>query len=204
MRSTSNIRNLVYIALFAALFIVMSSLEIKLGLPVPITLQTLAVMLAGAFLSPRNSFLALLLVIALTATGLPLLHGKGGLPYILGPTGGFIFSFPVCALLIGLAARRLYTSRYLSSRRTASLIAFFALFLLASLFIYIPGVAWLKHAANLSFDKALAGGFYPFIPGDTIKSAVAALLVVSLKGSIVRLQGLTSDDSASTPVSAGK
>ncbi|WP_042160634.1 biotin transporter BioY [Paenibacillus gorillae] len=189
MRSTSNVRNLVFIALFAALFIAMSSIELRLGLPVPITLQTLALTLAGAFLGPRNGFFAILIVLALTATGLPLLHGKGGISYLVGATGGFLFIFPFCAMLIGFATRFIFNNDKLRTNRTLTFIALFIAFeLFGSLISYVAGVPWLMQVTGLSFQKAMAAGCYPFLLGDVIKAFAAAVITLSLKPYILRIQ----------------
>lgn len=190
---TNNIRSLVFIALFAALFIVMSSLTIKLGASlVPITLQTLAVLLAGLFLTPRNAFLSISVVIVLAAFGLPLFSGQGGIAHLTGPTGGFIFAFPFCALLVSLAVGRLLENNVFKDNKAVAFIAFFIIFeLFSSLFAYVPGIPWLMHITGLSFPKAMAVGFYPFIIGDALKSLVGTILAVSLTPYIVHIRTST-------------
>src|SRR5690606_38652944 len=97
-----------------ALFIVLSLQQMKVTLtPVPITLQTFAVILTGLFLRPKQAFMSIFAVIALTATGLPLIGGKGGITLLIGYSGGFIFAFPFCAMFISMAAGRLLTSEKL-------------------------------------------------------------------------------------------
>ncbi|MGM0880792.1 MAG: biotin transporter BioY [Bacillota bacterium] len=192
---TNNIRSLVFIALFAALFIVMSSLTIKLGASlVPFTLQTLAVLLAGLFLTPRNAFLSIFVVIILAAFGLPLFSGQGGIAHLTGPTGGFIFAFPFCALLVSLAVGRLLKSK---SNKAIAFIAFFIIFeLFSSLFAYVPGIPWLMHITGFSLPKAMAIGFYPFIIGDALKSLVGTILAVSLTPYIVHIRTSTASTKA--------
>lgn len=189
MRTSSSIRSTVFTALFAALFIVMSAIQIKVGSYVPITLQTLAVTLAGAILGPRKSFISIMIVIALTATGLPLFSGKGGLETLTGATGGFIFAFPFCALLIGFATQALFRAEFIMRNRIFSFIALFIVFeLFGSFLSYVPGVPWLMHVTGLSFGKAMTAGCYPYLPGDAIKSFVAVIIVLSLKPYIQRIQ----------------
>ena len=177
-----SIRNIVYIALFAAMFVVMSMIRIPLPFtPVPITLQNLALMLAGAFLGARGGFLSIGLVVALTALGLPLMQGRGGLAYVLGPTGGFLLAFPFCAAAVGWCAGRLINSGLPRKNRILFTLALFFIFLgCGSLLSYLVGVPWLANVANLSLAGALAAGFAPFIGGDIVKSAIAALAVVAL------------------------
>ncbi|MFX3634256.1 MAG: biotin transporter BioY [Candidatus Pristimantibacillus sp.] len=189
MRTNSNVRSIVFIALFAALFIVMSSIEVKIGLPVPITLQTFAVILAGVFLGPRNGFISIIVVLALTATGLPLLHGRGGLSYLVGATGGFLWVFPLCALLIGFTTSKVLKSPYFKQNRIAAIIVLFILFELFSSFLaYVVGIPWLMHVTGFSFAKAMLNGCYPFLIGDAIKSFIAVLLTLTLRPYILRIQ----------------
>ncbi|WP_337102976.1 biotin transporter BioY [Paenibacillus sp. YIM B09110] len=190
---TNNIRALVFTALFAALFIVMNSLSIRLSFsPVPITLQTLGVLLAGLFLTPRNAFLSITTVILLTAIGLPLFNGKGGISYLLGHTGGFIIAFPFCALLISLAVRWALSNETFKRNKIVLFIALFIAFeLFSSLLTYLPGIPWLMHVLNWNFAKAMAGGFYPFIIGDALKSALGAVLAISLTPYIAYIRSST-------------
>ncbi|MGG1633493.1 biotin transporter BioY [Paenibacillus sp. NRS-1760] len=190
---TSNIRSLVFISLFAALFIVMSSLTIKFGGSfVPITLQTLAVGLAGLFLTPRNAFLSIFIVILLAAIGLPLFSGQGGIPHLTGPTGGFIFAFPFCSLLVSLAIGGFLRSKMSKGNKALAFIVFFIIFeLFSSITSYILGIPWLMNALDLSFQKAMTVGFYPFIVGDALKSLAGAILATSLTPYIVHIRSST-------------
>ena len=102
--------NTVLVALFAALIVVLSLVPpIPLpAIPVPVTLQTLGAMLAGAMLGPVRGALACLLYLALAAIGLPVLPGgRGGMGAFLGPTGGFLIGMPIGAFVTGWLARRL-------------------------------------------------------------------------------------------------
>lgn len=97
-------KELIYAALFAALIAVLGMIPpIPLGfIPVPITAQTLGVMLAGCFLGKRMGALSLIIFIILVAIGLPVLTGgRGGIAVLVGPSAGYIFSFPIAAGLIG-------------------------------------------------------------------------------------------------------
>ncbi|WP_053375800.1 biotin transporter BioY [Paenibacillus sp. FJAT-27812] len=189
---SNNIRSLVFIALFAALFIVMSSLTIKLGGSfVPITLQTLGVLLAGLFLAPRNAFLSIVIVILLAAIGLPLFSGQGGISTLTGPTAGFIIAFPFCALLVSLAVGAFLKSS-LKANKVVAFIVFFIIFeLFSSLCSYILGIPWLMQSLDFTFQKAMTVGFYPFIVGDALKSLVGTILAVSLTPYIVYIRTST-------------
>jgi len=170
------IRGIVFSALFAALMVVMSFVNIHLGFtPVPITLENMGPMLAGAFLGPIFGFLSIFLVVFLTALGLPLMHGQQGLAFILGPTGGFIWMFPVSALLTGL-----FVSRIKGNGPWTYVKVFLAIWL-CSLTVYLTGVPWLAHKLSKTLPEALALGFYPYIFGDTLKALAAALIVVPIR-----------------------
>lgn len=180
-RSTDWIRRTVYTALFAALFVAFGSISIPLGFsPVPITLQTLAVMLAGGLLGATYGFWSLAIVVLLTAVGLPLMQGHGGMAVIYGATGGFIWMFPFAALLIGWVSDLLFRS---SRRLTAFGYAVLAvsIFAFGVLLVYAGGVPWLAHYAHYSFGKAMSTGCYPFLIGDTIKTVAAVILIGALR-----------------------
>lgn len=145
-----------------------SQAEVHLpGNPVPITGQTLSVLLAGALLGPRRASLALLAYLAQGAAGLPVFAGgAGGAAHLLGPTGGYLVGFVPAAALVGWLAER-------SWDRTPWLTA--AAMILGNLVIYALGVTRL--AAFVGSDQAVPLGVLPFIPGDLIKVALAAGLL---------------------------
>ncbi|WP_051318386.1 biotin transporter BioY [Cohnella thermotolerans] len=180
-QSAGWIRGTVYTALFAALFVAFSSISVPLVFsPVPITLQTLAVMLAGGLLGPVYGFWSIAIVVILTAAGLPLLHGNGGLAVLYGPTGGYIWMFPFAALFIGWVSDRLFRGvRRLTPARFAILAV--AVFAFGAILVYAGGVPWLAHKAHFSFGKAMATGCYPFLLGDTVKTVVATVAIGALR-----------------------
>ncbi|BBH20737.1 biotin transporter BioY [Paenibacillus baekrokdamisoli] len=175
------IRGIVFTALFSALFIAFSWIKVPLGYTsVPITLQTLAVMLAGGLLGAVYGFWSILIVLLLTATGLPLLHGNGGLPLIFGATGGFIWMFPIAALLIGLVSDKLFRSSKTLNAKSI-VILFISIIAFGIVLVYITGVPWLAYKANYTLSAALKGGCYPFLLGDIIKAVVAVVLIRTLR-----------------------
>ncbi|MFC4769583.1 biotin transporter BioY, partial [Effusibacillus consociatus] len=169
------IRGLVFSALFAAIIMALSYLQIPLQY-LPITFATLGIMLAGSILGARYGFLAVLLVVGLLAAGLPVLAGKGGtgLTRILGPSGGFIWAYPFSALLIGYFAQRIRQDRFTFVKLVG------INFLFGSLFLYPSGVAWLAYKLQFPAQKALAVGMWPFLPGDLIKALICAGVTVAV------------------------
>ncbi|MBE7678915.1 MULTISPECIES: biotin transporter BioY [Paenibacillus] len=172
-----SLRGIVFSALMAAILVLFGYISIPIGFsPVPITLQTLAVMLAGGLLGPLYGFLSIALVVILTALGFPLLHGAGGLAVLLGPTGGYVIMWPFAALLIGLLLARI------KLRGIGGYVLAFVVFeLFGSLLIYVSGVPWLAYAYKMSLPEAMIQGFYPYIIGDLIKAIFAAIIIAPVR-----------------------
>ena len=133
--------------------------------PVPMTLQTLAVLMIGATLGARMAGATLLAYLAEGAVGLPVFASGAGLAYMAGPTGGYLLGFLLAATFVGLAADR----GWLRGGVPVAAVMFAAMAL-----IYLPGVAWL--AALIGAEKAVAGGLIPFLPAEAFKLALAVLL----------------------------
>ncbi len=139
------------------------------GSPVPITGQTLAVVLAAAALGPARGVASQGLYLLLGAIGLPFYsEASGGIDVVLGATGGYLVGFLPAALLIGLAARQG------QDRRLTRAVP---LFLAGQLVIFAVGVPWLALVADLSAAQALDAGFTPFVVGGLVKAAIAGLLL---------------------------
>lgn len=172
-----NVRGLVFSALFAALFIVFSFVKITIGLNlIPFTLQSFALMLAGGLLGARYGFYSIFVVVLLAALGLPLLHGEGGISYVLGGTGGFIVMFPIGTLLIGFTSQRIRGKGV-----SAFILLFLAMYVLGSLLLFVTGVPWLAYSADMSFSKAMTLACYPFLVPDLLKALVASAIVISIR-----------------------
>ncbi len=137
--------------------------------PVPITGQTFAVLLAGALLGSKRGALSQLVYLGGGAVGLPVFaNGMGGLPYMLGPTGGYLFGFVVSAFVVGFLAERGWDRRLWTS-----IIAM----VLGSAAMYLFGLSWL--ARYVPGEKVLVAGLLPFVPGDLFKIALVAAALPS-------------------------
>ena len=136
------------------------------GTPVPATLQTLAVLLAGAFLGPWGGLASVCAYLGAGAAGAPIFAAGGGALYLLGPTGGYLLGFLPAAWLSGHFAAR-----------TTRLRALFPGFLLATLVIHLAG--WAQLSALSGAVPAVSLGLVPFLGFDALKALVAAVLVRS-------------------------
>lgn len=167
-------RTLVLSALFAALLCALALVPpIPMPLvPVPLTLQTLVVMLAGLVVGPRAAGLAVLIYVVLAAIGFPVLPGaRGGLGVLLGPTGGFLLGMIPGAMVVGwLATRAIEGKLWLHIARNT-----LAAVLGGIVVIYLVGVPWLAIVTGMPFAKAI-NVVVVFLPGDFIKAVVAAFL----------------------------
>ena len=167
-----NNRDLVYIALFAAVVAVLGLIPaIPLSfIPVPITARSLGVMLAGSILGAKRGSLAMVLFLVLVAVGIPQASGGSGLGIFFSPRGGFLLAFPVAAGVIGWLTeqywQRLNFSRALLFNLVGGVVALYAI-----------GVPWLAFTAGT--EAALAS--VAFIPGDVIKAVIAALAAITVK-----------------------
>ncbi len=169
-------RDLAYVALFAAIVAALGLLPpVPVpGIPVPITAQTLGVMLAGSVLGAKRGGLALLVFLALVAMGAPILSGgRGGLSVFVGPSAGYLYSWPIAAFVIGLLTQ-------LSWRRFNLAWAMVANLLGGILVIYAIGIPFTSLYGDIPLWASFTGSF-AFIPGDLVKAVVASLVAVAVR-----------------------
>jgi biotin transport system substrate-specific component len=171
-------RDVVFIALFAAIIAALGVFP-PITLPivaVPITAQSLGVMLAGGILGAKRGGLAVVLFLALVAIGLPLLSGgRGGFGVFLGPTGGYLVGWMIAAFIIGYLTERTWN-------RLNFVLAFAICFAGAVVVLYAIGIPWSAYVAKIPLGTAVAGSA-PFIPGDIVKCLIAAAVMVVVKRS---------------------
>ena len=159
--------------LFAALTAVLGLIPpITLPLGVPITPQTLGVMLAGCLLGPRRGFQSMLLLLAAVALGMPLLSGgRGGIGVFAAPSSGYLIGWPIGAFVTGWVMAVLPSN---SPQRVA--ISAFASSLFGGLLvIHACGVLGLIYIARLSPEQAVLATL-AFVPGDLLKCCLAAMI----------------------------
>ena len=144
--------------------------------PVPLTMQTLAVLLIGGALGPVLGLSSVFGYLALGALGAPVFHGGlGGAIVLVGPTGGYLLGFIPAVFVMGVAAR--LAGRRVPGAGSATalrrLLILSAGAVLASAAVYLVGLSWLAVSTGLGFQKALSVGLFPFVLGDLLKAAVA-------------------------------
>jgi biotin transport system substrate-specific component len=139
------------------------------GSPVPITGQTLGVVLTAAALGPVRGTLVQVFYILAGAVGLPFYsEATHGVEVVMGATGGYLVGFIPAAYLIGLAARRGRDRNFLTA---------LPLFIAGQAVIFAVGVPWLAVTTGMNASQALDAGFYPFILGGIVKAAIAAAVL---------------------------
>jgi biotin transport system substrate-specific component len=162
------IRDMLYAAIFAALIAVLGYLIIPLPFsPVPITGQTLAVMLAGCVLTPLQAGLSVITFIFMGAIGIPVFSGgPAGSGIIFGTKGGYLLGFLIGSIVISLIRGK--------SNSIPRMI--FACIIGGIIIVYVLGVPWLSHITGMGIHKAFNIGALPFIPGDLFKAIVAGFI----------------------------
>lgn len=137
--------------------------------PVPITGQTLAVLLVGSALGAARGSLAMVVYALMGIGGLPVFSdASSGFHVIAGPTGGYIIGFIVSAALVGWVAERAGDRKFLGA-----ILAFGA----GTVITFIFGMVWLAAVLGLNLEQTLQAGLYPFIIGGVVKSLLAAAAI---------------------------
>lgn len=174
----SKIRNITKTAIFTAILCIISPFSVPIG-PVPISLATFAVYLFSIILGVKKSLIGIAVYILIGFAGLPVFsNGGAGAGALFGPTGGYLMGYFFCSLgtsLGDLAGIKFFKK---SAAQTAVLIAGM---IIGTAILYLFGTIWLSYFNNLDIKAAFAAGVIPFIPGDAVKIAAAAILAKPLK-----------------------
>lgn len=173
------VRSVALVAVFAALI---AASAIVPGIPVgalgvPITLQTLAIMLAGLSLGAVRGSLAVLLYLALGFVGLPVFSGgRSGLQVMVTPSAGYLIAFVLAAFVVGLSAQ-VILARTPASRRVA--LFFVAAMVTSIIVVHTLGVLGMTVTADIPLSKAFQVDL-AFYPGDIIKNVIAAIAAAAV------------------------
>lgn len=154
---------------------VLAQISIPLpGTPVPITAQTLGVLIIGSSFGKKRAFFTMLLYVLIGAFGFPVFsEGKFGLSILTGATGGYLIGFILAGTTMGYFGDKTHDRKILKS---------LLIFLLGHLLIFICGLAWLTKFVGA--ENVLAMGLYPFIPGLLIKTILAGIITPTVWSSI--------------------
>lgn len=169
------IKEITFVAVFAA---VMGALGIVPSIilpftPVPITLQTLGVILAGGVLGARLGAMSQIIFLLIVAAGMPLLSGgRGGLNVFVGPSAGYLISWPITAFCIGCLLSKLKASKLRSILLINLTVGIFLIYLIG-----IPVQAFMMNIPILEAVKLSL----VYIPGDVLKATLASILVYRLR-----------------------
>ena len=165
-------------ALLAALLGAVAPVAIPIPLsPAPITLQVLFVFLAGLLLGPVWGPVSMLLYLTAGAIGIPVFAGfEAGVGVLFGQTGGYLWSYPLAALLIGLVVHR---GTDLRDPADVPIPIVVTALVIATLLIYAMGVGYMAWLLELELWEATTLGALPFIPGEILKIAAAVAIVES-------------------------
>lgn len=164
-------KDIVMPALIAAVTGILSLISLPLAFSsVPVTGQTLGVMLAGMLLTPAQAGLAMLTYLLLGVAGAPVFAGgSGGLSIFAGPTGGYLLGFLPAAVVIA----------WVRGKGKWPLMAVATV--VGLLTYYLPGTLWLSKVTGASLGVSLSLGFLPYLPGDILKAVIAILAAGKLK-----------------------
>lgn len=170
------IKDLTTVALMTAILLILGVIPgIPLGfIPVPIVLQNIGVLLAAILLGPKRGTLSILLLLLLAAVGLPVLSGgRGGLPVLIGPTGGYLLGWLLTPLLVHLGLSLLKKQQHTSLQLLICWLA-------GVLCVDLIGSLWLTFQSNMSLIPALLSNLV-FLPGDTLKVILAFTMAKTLQ-----------------------
>lgn len=168
MSKKLNVKDMVYSALFATLTAVLSYITIPLPFsPIPITGQSLAVMLAGCVLTPLQAGFSMLTFLFMGAIGLPVFSaGRAGLGVIVGKSGGYLIGYLIGAIIIS----------FLTSKNKSRKNMFIACLFGGIIVVHVLGAAWLGYVTGIGIEKAFIVGSVPFLPGDILKAIIAVII----------------------------
>ena len=137
--------------------------------PVPITGQTLAVLLVGGSLGALRGSLSMVLYLLVGALGAPIYSdASSGWAVLGGPTGGYIVGFILAAALTGALAERKWDRKFLGGMVS---------YLAGSAVVFAVGLPWLGFSLGLTVEQTLVSGLFPFVVGGVIKAVIAAGLI---------------------------
>ncbi|MBY5989076.1 biotin transporter BioY [Roseovarius atlanticus] len=150
-----------------SLFIAMAA-QVSFGWPVPMSLQTLAILIVGLTFGSQLGLATLVTYLGYGAMGLPVFANGASGAALMGPTAGFLYGFVAMAFLAGLAVEKGLARGVMSTAAVAMAI---------SALLYVPGLAWPALVMGKTMPELWAGWMAPFLLGDAVKAVIAAMVV---------------------------
>lgn len=174
------LQTIIIIIVFTLLTCIFSIWEINLGFtPIPITLQLVIALMAGAILGSRLGALSQILYVLLGLLGIPIFSGgEKGISYITGLSGGYLLGFVIASFVTGLIIE--HYANNIKDMHQQFIIYLFSM-LIGLFIIYFFGVAQLMNISNSSLEIAISNGMLPFLMLDIIKIIFGAIISVILK-----------------------
>ena len=169
LKGINNYTKNIFLVFFGTILLTVSS-KIQVPFwPVPMTMQTFVVLIIAMAYGWKLSLLTLLAYLLEGAIGLPVFAKGGGLPYLIGPTAGYLYGMAIAAAVIGYFADLGFGK---------SIIKCIIPLLIGTVIIFICGIGYLS--SIIGFEKAIAAGLLPFIPSELFKIALAVLIIPTI------------------------
>lgn len=170
-----SVRDICLIGVFTAIISVLSQVRVPMPYGVPMTLQTFVIPLAGVVLGRKNGALSALTYVLLGSLGVPVFTGfTGGVGIVFGPTGGFILSFPIMALMAGIGAEKKNNMWLMFGIITGAV------------FSFLCGTLMFSLITSSSLRASFVACVLPFIPMEAIKAIMAGVLGLKIKSALNR------------------
>lgn len=178
MKNTKlSLQDLITISLCTAIIAIMAQISIPMPMGVPMTMQTFAITLTAVILGAKKGGISTLIYVLLGVVGVPVFaHFTGGLQMLVDPTGGFIWSFPLMAFLIGLGAEKYYRSKTV----------YIIFLVLGTAVNYVVGVLFFCLITKASVMTGIAACVLPFIPTAIIKAILATVVGLKVRQTLMR------------------
>lgn len=175
--SKMSVQDIVTTGLCTAIIVIMAQISIPMPFGVPMTMQTFAIMLTGIILGAKLGALSSFIYVLLGAMGVPVFANfSGGFQILVGPTGGFLWSFPFMAFLVGLGSQRYHKSK----------LSFVFWLTAGTLLNYVVGVAVFCIVTKSPVITGVTACVLPFIPTAILKAVLASVIGLAMKERLVR------------------
>ena len=171
------IKDITLIALFTAVISVCAQITIPIQ-PVPFTGAIVGIFITGAVLEKKQGFIVGVIYLLLGAVGIPVFTGFGsGISSIIGPTGGYLVTFPVMIYLIAWCIEKFEKEN----------VIFLAIYIIISLIpCYVVGTIWLSISCKMGIYQAILAGVAPFVIFDVMKGVLGAIIAVAINKALVK------------------